>query len=155
VRRALEPVRGEQRADLVAGAMRLRGDPPVLRERVAVEEAEDGLRVADVDREQHARIVRARLLAPVAVVAAAVPAVAVVPVVAVDVIPVSVELVVVSVTLAPPFPPFCFSCNFCAPRWLSSSRSRSYVRPGRPLETCENCARAPWIVPRSPGWMAL
>ena len=43
----------EQRAELVAGAVRLGRDAPVLAQLVAVEEPEDGLRVPDVDREQH------------------------------------------------------------------------------------------------------
>ena len=43
----------EQRAELVAGALRLGRDAPVLRQLGAVVEPEDGLRVADVDCEEH------------------------------------------------------------------------------------------------------
>ena len=43
----------EQRAELVAGALRLGGDAPALAELGAVVEPEHRLRVADVDREQH------------------------------------------------------------------------------------------------------
>ena len=39
----------EQRGDLVGRALGLRRDPPVARQPAAVEDAEDGLRVADVD----------------------------------------------------------------------------------------------------------
>ena len=39
--------------DLVGGAVRLGGDPPVLDQLLAVEETEHGVGVADVDREQH------------------------------------------------------------------------------------------------------
>ena len=45
----------EERAELVAGAVRLGREPPVLGEAVAVVEPEGGLRVPDVDREQHAK----------------------------------------------------------------------------------------------------
>ncbi len=45
----------EEDPELVAGAMRLGRDPPVLAERLVGEEPEDGLGVPDVDREQHAR----------------------------------------------------------------------------------------------------
>ena len=44
----------EERAELVAGAVRLGREPPVLGQAVAVVEPEGGLRVPDVDREQHA-----------------------------------------------------------------------------------------------------
>src|SRR5437588_2632381 len=43
-----------ERAELVAGAVRLGRDSPVLRQAIGVVEPEDGLRVPDVDREQHA-----------------------------------------------------------------------------------------------------
>src|SRR4029079_17727323 len=43
----------EQRAELVARALRLRREAPARAELRAVEEPEDRLRVADVDREQH------------------------------------------------------------------------------------------------------
>ena len=43
----------EQRAELVAGARALGRDPPVLDQPLAVVEPDDGLRVADVEREQH------------------------------------------------------------------------------------------------------
>ena len=49
----------EEHAELVAGARALGREPPVVGEPLALEEAEDGLRVADVDREQHRAIVRA------------------------------------------------------------------------------------------------
>ena len=39
----------EQRGDLVGRALGLRRHPPVAGERAVVENAEDGLRVADVD----------------------------------------------------------------------------------------------------------
>ena len=48
----VEEVR-EQRAELVPRPVRLGGDPPAVAELRALVEAEDGLRVADVDREQH------------------------------------------------------------------------------------------------------
>jgi hypothetical protein len=43
----------EQRPELVPRALSLGGDPPALAELRPVVEPEDGLRVADVDREQH------------------------------------------------------------------------------------------------------
>jgi len=51
-RRKVEKV-GEKRAELVAGALRLRRDPPPLPEVRALVEPEHRLRVPDVDREQH------------------------------------------------------------------------------------------------------
>ena len=43
----------EERAELVARAMRLGGDAPALAERVSFVQPEDRLRVPDVDREEH------------------------------------------------------------------------------------------------------
>ena len=45
----------EQRAELVARALRLGGDAPALAELGPVVQPEHRLRVADVDREQHLR----------------------------------------------------------------------------------------------------
>ena len=44
----------DQDAELVAGALAVGREPPVLAQLGALEEPEDRLRVADVDREQHA-----------------------------------------------------------------------------------------------------
>jgi hypothetical protein len=44
---------GERQPQLVAGSPRLGGDAPVVDQPFLLEEAEAGLRVADVDREQH------------------------------------------------------------------------------------------------------
>ena len=46
----------EQDRELVGGAAGVGGDPPVLDDLLAVEQAEDGVGVADVDGEQHAGI---------------------------------------------------------------------------------------------------
>ena len=46
----------DERPELVARAVRLGRDPPVSRARAVVEQAEDRLRVPDVDREQHGAI---------------------------------------------------------------------------------------------------
>ena len=43
----------EEDTQFVSGPLRLGRDPPVVGEPLAVEEAEGGLRVPDVDREQH------------------------------------------------------------------------------------------------------
>ena len=43
----------EEDGELVGGAAGVGGDPPVLDDLLAVEEAEDGVGVADVDGEQH------------------------------------------------------------------------------------------------------
>ena len=43
----------KQCAELVPRPLRLGRDPPALAEHVAVVETEDGLRVPDIDREQH------------------------------------------------------------------------------------------------------
>src|SRR5262249_48986092 len=51
-RSEVEEVR-EQGAELVAGPVRLGGDPPAFAELRPLVETEDGLRVAYVDREQH------------------------------------------------------------------------------------------------------
>ena len=48
-----------ERPELVASALRLRGDTPVLEQGAVVEQAEDRLRVPDVDREQHGAILGA------------------------------------------------------------------------------------------------
>ena len=53
----------DQRAELVAGSLRLGRDAPVLAETVALEEAENGLGVADVDREEHGGATRAVVVA--------------------------------------------------------------------------------------------
>ena len=50
----------EEDAELVAGAGALGRETPVVREPVAIVEAEDGLGVADIDGEQHRLIVGAR-----------------------------------------------------------------------------------------------
>ena len=52
----------DERAELVAGAVRLGGDAPVLSEGAVLEEPEHRLRVSDVDREQHAAILGASRL---------------------------------------------------------------------------------------------
>ncbi len=49
-----------QDRQLVAGSLRLGREAPVLAELLALVEAERGLRVADVDGEQHGRSVGAR-----------------------------------------------------------------------------------------------
>jgi hypothetical protein len=43
----------EEYGEFVGGAARVRGDAPVLDDLLAVEQAEDGVRVAHVDREEH------------------------------------------------------------------------------------------------------
>src|ERR1700746_4186872 len=50
----------QERTELVACAMRLGRDAPALAECVPVVQTEDGLRVPDVDREQHRAILRGR-----------------------------------------------------------------------------------------------
>ncbi len=54
----------EQHRQLVGRAARVRGDAPVLDDVLAVEQAEDGVRVADVDREQHGRYSASRRSRP-------------------------------------------------------------------------------------------
>jgi hypothetical protein len=54
--------RAQRNRELVGGARRIGRDPELLREPVAFEQAEDGLRVADVDGEQQGPRPRCRRL---------------------------------------------------------------------------------------------
>jgi hypothetical protein len=71
-------------------------------------------------------------------------------VVAVSVVWVCVVCVVVVVPVAGSVVSPCLQLRSGAP---PSEASRWRVRPGRPPAACENCWKAPWIVPRSPGWI--